>query len=68
VTVKLSARTVPEWATDARSVSEWATDKNYAPPPPQSPVALTNGSTQTLTLIPYGAAKLRITSFPAVKT
>jgi hypothetical protein len=26
------------------------------------------GATQEVTLIPYGAAKLRITSFPTVKT
>ena len=67
VTVMVGARPVPEWATHARSVPEWVTDKNYAPPPPQSPVALRNGATQILTLIPYGAAKLRITSFPTVK-
>lgn len=67
VTVKVGARAVPEWTTNTKDVPEWVTDINCAPPPPQSPVALTNGTTQTLTLIPYGAAKLRITSFPTVK-
>jgi hypothetical protein len=68
VTVTVDAEAVPDWATGRQSVPEWATDKNYAPPPPQSPVSLANGVTQTLTLIPYGAAKLRITSFPTVKS
>jgi len=68
VTVTVNAQRVPEWTTEVlRSVPEWMTEKNYAPPPPPSPIALTKGATATLTLIPYGAAKLRITSFPTVK-
>jgi len=41
---------------------------NSAGPPPPSPVARPAGApAEMLTLIPYGAAKLRITSFPVVR-
>ncbi|MGI4759316.1 MAG: hypothetical protein ACRYF0_01325 [Janthinobacterium lividum] len=45
----------------------WQLAENSAGPPPLSPVAKPAGAqVETLTLIPYGAAKLRITSFPLV--
>jgi hypothetical protein len=45
----------------------WQLADNSAGPPPLSPVAKPAGATvETLTLIPYGSAKLRITSFPVV--
>lgn len=52
---------------NARSVPQWTTNTSFAPPPPQSPVVLTSGTSKVVTLIPYGTAKLRITSFPSVK-
>ncbi len=59
VTITVSGRPLPQWTADKSS--------NYALPPPPSPVQLTDGAAQALTLIPYGAAKLRITSFPTVE-
>ncbi|HXK61971.1 MAG TPA: glycoside hydrolase family 127 protein [Acidobacteriota bacterium] len=56
VTLKVKGRRIPEW----RLV------KNAADAPPQSPV-VSSSPLETLTLIPYGAAKLRITEFPVVK-
>ncbi|MBW3129204.1 beta-L-arabinofuranosidase domain-containing protein [Hymenobacter profundi] len=47
---------------------EWQMAQNSAGPPPASPVARPAESTpETLTLIPYGATNLRITSFPVVR-
>lgn len=57
VTVTVNARPVPQWTTDL----------HYAPPPPPSPVSVASTSHQRIELIPYAAAKLRITSFPVVK-
>ncbi|MGA8025664.1 MAG: hypothetical protein WB992_00860, partial [Bryobacteraceae bacterium] len=42
---------------------QWSIEENSAAPVPLSPVA-SQESLQTLTLVPYGAAKLRITAFP----
>ena len=47
----------------ARQLLSWQGDDGAANPLPQSPVA-TAQPQQTLTLIPYAAAKLRITAFP----
>jgi hypothetical protein len=52
----------------AQPLPQWSAEGTYAAPPPQSPVTSRGGATQEVTLIPYGAAKLRITSFPTVKT
>jgi hypothetical protein len=49
----------------ARPVANWSQTSNYADPPPQDAVA--GGDEQLLTLIPYGAAKLRISAFPSVQ-
>ncbi|MGI4866068.1 MAG: beta-L-arabinofuranosidase domain-containing protein [Janthinobacterium lividum] len=47
---------------------EWQLAENSAGPLPLSPVARPAGAAaETLTLIPYGSAKLRITSFPVVQ-
>ncbi|MBC6612768.1 glycoside hydrolase family 127 protein [Hymenobacter sp. BT507] len=47
---------------------QWQMEQNSAGPPPASPVAKPAGATpETLTLIPYGATNLRITSFPVVR-
>ena len=46
-----------------QQVPEWTVNENSAGPVPKSPVK-GSGPLQPLTLIPYGAAKLRITAFP----
>lgn len=51
---------------EGRRLPQWDLDKNAAAPPPQSPVS-SSEPIETLTLIPYGAAKLRITEFPVLK-
>jgi hypothetical protein len=48
---------------EGRRIPEWALVNGSAGPLPQSPVA-SREPVETLTLIPYGAAKLRITAFP----
>jgi len=49
-----------------RRIPQWDLEKNAAAPPPLSPVS-SSEPLETLTLIPYGAAKLRITEFPVLK-
>jgi hypothetical protein len=53
VTLKVTARPLPSWSTF----------ENSAGPVPKSP-AMSEAPEQTLTLVPYGSAKLRITAFP----
>jgi DUF1680 family protein len=48
-----------------RKVPEWRETQGVAGELPQSPMA-SNETEETLTLVPYGAAKLRITAFPEV--
>ncbi len=50
-----------------RQVPQWTVAENSAGPPPASPVAGT-GPVEALRLVPYGAAKLRITEFPYLQT
>ncbi len=56
VTITAKARKVPTWTIEGGS----------AAPPPESPVATTEPIEDVL-LVPYGAAKLRITEFPIAK-
>jgi len=51
----------------ARKLSAWRAEDGAANPLPQSPAA-TDQAEETLTLIPYAAAKLRVTAFPQCKT
>jgi hypothetical protein len=61
--VPFATRAPPVQVTvPAYVVVEWKTDEAFAPPPPRGLSA--RGGLHTVTLIPYGAAKLRITSFP----
>jgi len=48
---------------EARKLSAWRAEDGVANPMPQSPVT-TNEPKETITLIPYAAAKLRISAFP----
>ncbi|MES2223188.1 MAG: beta-L-arabinofuranosidase domain-containing protein [Acidobacteriota bacterium] len=48
---------------NARQLVEWRAEDGAANPLPASPVA-SNEPAKTITLIPYAAAKLRITAFP----
>jgi hypothetical protein len=50
----------------ARKVSQWQAVDGVADPMPQAPVASSEPD-EVITLIPYAAAKLRITSFPRLK-
>ncbi len=45
---------------------EWAVEENSAGPVPTSPV-ISKEPLETLALVPYGAAKLRITAFPYLR-
>jgi hypothetical protein len=51
----------------ARKVNQWRAEDGAAGPPPQSPVA-TDQAEESISLIPYAAAKLRITAFPQCKS
>lgn len=53
-------------AAKARKVPDWRAEDGAANPVPQSPVASSQPE-EALTLIPYAAAKLRITAFPQCK-
>jgi hypothetical protein len=55
-----------EIAAPARRIPAWTLVDGSAGPLPQSPVA-SREKTETVTLVPYGSAKLRVTAFPVVK-
>lgn len=54
-----------EMRVTGRRLPEWTLVNGSAGPLPQSPVASTQPD-EMLTLIPYGAAKLRVTAFPRI--
>lgn len=51
----------------ARKLPAWLAENGVANPLPQSPVT-SDQPEETISLIPYAAAKLRITAFPILKT
>jgi hypothetical protein len=51
----------------ARRVDKWRAEDGAADPLPQSPV-VSDSPEENITLIPYGAAKLRITAFPQCRS
>jgi hypothetical protein len=51
----------------ARKLNQWRAEDGVANPVPQSPV-VSDQPEETITLIPYAAAKLRITAFPQCKS
>jgi hypothetical protein len=51
----------------ARRINDWRAEDGAANPVPQSPVA-SDQPEETITLLPYAAAKLRITAFPQCKS
>jgi hypothetical protein len=53
-------------AVKAHRIDDWRAEDGAADPLPESPVNSRNPE-QMLTLIPYAAAKLRITAFPEYK-
>jgi glycosyl hydrolase family 127 (putative beta-L-arabinofuranosidase)/beta-L-arabinofuranosidase (glycosyl hydrolase family 127) len=55
-----------ELTAKGRRIPEWKLVNGSAAPPPPSPVRSTK-PVESLTLIPYGAAKLRITAFPLLE-
>ena len=48
-----------------RRLERWRSEDGVAPAPPRSPV-VSNAEQETLTLVPYAAAKLRVTAFPSL--
>ncbi len=50
----------------ARKLDAWRPQDGAADPPPQSPVT-SEQAEETISLIPYAAAKLRVTAFPHVQ-
>jgi hypothetical protein len=51
----------------ARKLNQWRAEDGVADPLPPSPV-VSDQPEETITLIPYAAAKLRITAFPQCKS
>jgi DUF1680 family protein len=51
----------------ARKMDDWRAVDGVAPAPPLSPVHV-NASDEELTLVPYAAAKLRVTAFPSLQS
>jgi len=66
--VPFARKTAPvQLRVKARKVPAWRAEDGAADPLPQSPVA-SSETEEEITLIPYATAKLRITSFPVLKS
>lgn len=64
--VPFDRRAPAAWlTTTGQRVPAWAAEGAYAAPPPAAPV-MAEPEQVTLRLVPYGATKLRITSFPGI--
>ena len=50
----------------ARKLPAWVAEDGVANPVPQSPIT-SDQPEETVTLVPYAAAKLRVTAFPELK-
>jgi uncharacterized protein len=61
------AETPVKLKLEARKIPTWRAVDGVADPVPQSPVSSSEAS-ETIQLVPYGAAKLRITAFPQLKS
>ncbi|MGA2538956.1 MAG: hypothetical protein ABSF53_23315 [Terracidiphilus sp.] len=67
VEAPFSARHAPvRLSVKARKLTDWRAEDGVANPLPQSPVVIDQPE-ESITLIPYAAAKLRITAFPQLK-
>lgn len=62
-----SRHTPVRLSVKARKLNDWRAEDGVANPLPQSPV-VSDEPEETITLIPYAAAKLRITAFPKCKS
>ena len=62
-----SRHTPVKLSVKARKLNQWRAEDGVAGPVPQSP-AESDQPEETITLIPYAAAKLRITAFPLSKS
>ena len=56
-----------ELRVKARKLPSWRAEEGAADPVPPSPVS-SDEPTESIHLVPYAAAKLRITAFPQLKT
>ena len=61
------ANTPVKLEVKARRLPSWLAVDGVADPVPHSPV-LSSEPEETITLVPYAAAKLRITAFPQLKS
>jgi hypothetical protein len=62
-----SRQTPVRLTAKARKLNEWRAEDGAANPVPQSPVT-TDQPEETITLVPYATAKLRVTAFPHCTT
>ncbi len=66
--IPFSAKPAPvELRIKARKMPSWRPEDGAADPVPQSPVS-SDQPVESIRLVPYAAAKLRITAFPQLKT
>ncbi|TKC15429.1 beta-L-arabinofuranosidase domain-containing protein [Robertmurraya kyonggiensis] len=53
--------------TKGQQVANWVMENNSAGEPPLNPVPYPNAKVETIELVPYGCARLRIGEFPVIK-